>query len=287
MKGPPPAAVGCVKRTTQTVQTARCVRRAAALTRAACVLLLVRFTHAIGLAAAGAETDESVRAGREALGRLWRYPWYDPATDGVRRIDVKEPYSWDWLRAWLDAVDFSWLRNLLSGVGLRWPTTLLGWIAWAVLLALFVTLVWLLYRAWRRRRRRGETDGETGEEHGEEEDERRIEALPYPVERARGDLLEEARRCYREGNFGEAIVYLFSYQLVQMDKHHRIQLAKGKTNRQYLREAGPGTPLGPLFEQTMVAFEDVYFGNRALERNRFERCWASLPRFEALLAEAA
>ncbi len=76
------------------------------------------------------------------------------------------------------------------------------------------------------------------------------------------DLLAEARRHYQAGNYGAAIVYLFSFQLVQLDKRQIIRLAKGKTNRQYLREVGPRAALLRLVEQTMVAFEDVFFGNR-------------------------
>ena len=64
----------------------------------------------------------------------------------------------------------------------------------------------------------------------------RVEALPFHVRAASGDFLAEARRLYDAGHYSEAIVYLFSYQLVQLDKHHVIRLAKGKTNRQYVRE---------------------------------------------------
>ena len=59
------------------------------------------------------------------------------------------------------------------------------------------------------------------------------------------DLLAEARRHYQAGNYGAAIVYLFSFQLVQLDQRQIIRLAKGKTNRQYLREVGPRDRCGP------------------------------------------
>jgi hypothetical protein len=35
----------------------------------------------------------------------------------------------------------------------------------------------------------------------------------------------------------------------------------------------------------MVAFEDVFFGNHPLDRNRFESCWTRLDEFEALAAQ--
>ena len=65
--------------------------------------------------------------------------------------------------------------------------------------------------------------------------------------------------AWNEGRFGEAILCLFGYQLVELDKHQRIRLAKGKTNRQYLREMGSGGRLRRIVEQTMVAFEDFFF----------------------------
>ncbi len=65
-----------------------------------------------------------------------------------------------------------------------------------------------------------------------------------------------------------------------------MRLAKGKTNRQYLREAGRERPLASLLERTMVTFEDVFFGRRALDREGFEICWNQLDQFERLVAQA-
>ena len=99
------------------------------------------------------------------------------------------------------------------------------------------------------------------------------------------DLLAEARRCYQQRKFGEAIIYFYSYQLVRLDKNHCIRLTQGKTNRQYLRELGPRMTLRRLLEQTMIAFEDVFFGDYAITQARFESCWRRLDEFERLLAE--
>jgi hypothetical protein len=236
-----------------------------------------------------ADPQQSVESGRESLDHWLRYPWYDSATDGVERVDVTPPYSWDWLWNWIPELFKGWSWNWAPfSSGFSWPTTLLGWIAWTLIAALFAALVWLLYRAWRRWA--GEPDGTEEEGQAEEEekdDRRRVEALPFPVQRRQGDLLEEARRCYDEGNYAEAIVYLFSHQLVQLDKHRLIRLAKGKTNRQYLREVSPRRPIARLLEHSMLVFEDVFFGNRPLDRSRFEGCWSRLDQFERLLAEAA
>jgi hypothetical protein len=111
----------------------------------------------------------------------------------------------------------------------------------------------------------------------------RVEALPFHVRAASGDFLAEARRHYDAGRHSEAIVYLFSYQLVQLDKHHIIRLAKGKTNRQYVRETRQRPVLKAVLETTMVAFEDVFFGNKQLSQQEFERCWQRMNEFQAAL----
>ena len=96
----------------------------------------------------------------------------------------------------------------------------------------------------------------------------------------RSQLLAEARRLYDAGQYSEAIIYLFSHELVELDKHQVIRLSKGKTNRQYLRETRKSPLLAGLLENTMVAFEDAFFGNKQLSRDVFERSWGSLNEFE-------
>jgi hypothetical protein len=119
-------------------------------------------------------------------------------------------------------------------------------------------------------------------------DSARVEALPFEINRGTGDLLGEVRRLYEQGNFGQASVYLFSYQLLELDRHHLIRLAKGKTNRQYLRElAKRRGELNCYVEPTMVACEDVFFGNHPLTRARFESCWNRLNDFSRSLGAGA
>jgi hypothetical protein len=112
----------------------------------------------------------------------------------------------------------------------------------------------------------------------------RIEALPFRVQAGQGDLLAQVAELYRQGRFAEAIVLLYSYFLVEMDKHQVIRLAKGKTNRQYLREIGPRRLLRALIQRTMIAFEAVFFGHHPLDRQGFEACWAQVAEFQRLVA---
>ena len=224
-------------------------------------------------AATLAVADDAAEAGRKALDHWWGYPWYDSSSDGVQRIDVSPPPDYSWL--------FGWLRDLRLSL----PETLLDWVVWIALILLLCALVYLLVRAFRRRAG-GRATGGAGDEVAED-DAQRIESLPFPVDGSRLDLLEQARLRYEQGNYGQALVYLFSFQLVQLDKRQLIRLTKGKTNRQYLREMGPRWNLRRLVEQTMVAFEDFFFGNRAIDRGRFESCWSRLDEFRMLAGEGA
>jgi hypothetical protein len=85
---------------------------------------------------------------------------------------------------------------------------------------------------------------------------------------------------YDASQYSEAIIYLFSHELVELDKHQVIRLSKGKTNRQYLRETRSRPLIAGMLESTMVAFEDSFFGNKQLSRDVFERSWSHLNEFQ-------
>ena len=194
---------------------------------AAVVLLMLH-----SLPAGMDDPEESVPAGAEALDP-WRtdYPWYDAETDGVRRVELSEPEE--------DAQPTAPPGPILPGSAMQW----MAWIAIIlVLAAVLALLIWvLLGREWGK----SSADETTAEDDAEAD---RVEALPFPVKPGRLDLLDQAREFYRQGDYGRAIVYLFSYQLVQLDKRQIIRLSKGKTNRRYLREIGPRQTLMRLVE---------------------------------------
>ena len=230
--------------------------------------------HSLSLAAA--DTDPSVDAGREALDHWGRYPWYDPATDGVRRVEIPDPWDWSWLPDWG------------GSYRLGFVDTLLQWGTWGLLALVLGLAAYYLIKAYRDR------DGFLGSaaykgdgSRSDPSDADRIEALPFPMRAEKLDLLGEARRAARQGDFGRAIICLYSFQLVQLDRQQRIRLTKGKTNRQYLREVGLRSPLCRLLEQTMVAFEDVFFGSHTIDRMRFDSCWSRLDEFQSLAEQGA
>ena len=204
--------------------------------------------------------SDPVTSGRDALNHWFGYPWYDAKTDAIRRVKVAKPWNFDW--------------DLGGSIG-----SLLQCLAWIAIVLLLAGLVYLLVRAFLQRERRKR--GEDGEEPAGGAD--RVESLPLPVGGRRLDLLAEAQRCRQQGDYGRAIVFLFSHQLLQLDKHGRIHLARGKTNRQYLREIRPWPSLGGLVEQTTLVFEDVFFGHHTLELPAFEACWSRLEEFDKLV----
>ena len=127
--------------------------------------------------------------------------------------------------------------------------------------ALLAGLAYLLIKAFLDREDRADGDQVGLRKYDQADDAARIEALPFRLRSGALDLLGEARRLYAAGNYGEAVIYLFSHELVELDRARMVRLAKGKTNRQYLRELALRPELSQLFEQTMVAFEDVFFGS--------------------------
>ena len=237
-----------------------------------CWLFVPLFTTA-GLAQR-AHNERAVEVGKKALKS--RFPWYDADTDQPRRIDV-EPQS-----------D---LKNRHS----RWEYQRPNWslppwlipfgqiVLAIVAVALLAILVYYLVRTYSEPHSTA-TSRATRQATGRAD---RSASLPFQVDRPDASFVEEARRHYEAGRFDQAIVYLYSYQLIELDKHQVIRLTKGKTNRQYLREIRCRPGLAELLEITMVAFEDVFFGRQRLERRRFESCWSQLDQFHEQLRQVA
>lgn len=220
------------------------------------------FTYPLG----NFDDEASIEHARNALGRGWgsRFPWYDEDTDEVQPIKLPPP-----------AKQPSWNVPQLS-----LPGSVLTWVSWAVLLIVVLVLAWALARAYLAREKRLAAALPESQRRVVS-DASRIEALPFVMRRTDTDLLGEAERCYRQGNYCEAIIYYYSYLLVALDRAQIIRLAKGKTNRQYLRELGRRQRLREILELAMVAFEDVFFGNHPLSRQRFEWCWSLLDEFHS------
>ncbi len=220
---------------------------------------------AFALQSAVAQDDPAIDSAKEALRDRSQIPWYNADTDSLQPVELPKPrrdLNWD----------LSWLAQ---------PLNILLIVIAVVLVSL---LAWFIVKLIREREHAQTQGGRTQRERMATAD--RVEALPFLRDRSQHDLLGQARYHYEQGNYSEAIIYLFSYELVELDRSTLVRLAKGKTNRQYLREAGRVRPLAGLLEHTMITFEEVFFGRRPLDRAGFEACWNQLPQFESLVSQS-
>lgn len=227
---------------------------------------------------------DGVEAARQAL-KSTRQPWYDSDVDGLRAFNFqteKDAQRKDWRG--VDRPDWNWNWNWPD---MSWVGELFKFIAWAVLIGLIALLLYALIKSFmdfesplfgpQSSRQLGQ-DAVT--------DEQRIENLPLNLAKKKGDFLQMAKDHYEAGNFSEAIIYLFSYRLLQLDRAGFIRLTKGKTNRQYLTEIRQSDELRKILGNTIVTFEDVFFGKYPLTQERFEGCWNRNEQFQTLISEA-
>ncbi|MEX0585467.1 MAG: DUF4129 domain-containing protein [Pirellulales bacterium] len=216
-------------------------------------------------AAPVAALEDPVEAGREGLNRQSTgrsFPWYDKEADAPRRVEMRASQSF-----------------LPPGLG-----AMIMLLSWGLAIALVVLIVYLLVKNVVFDQ---QPASEEAPHVGGASEIDRIDDLPFPIRRPVGDLLAEARRQYELGNYGEAMVYLYSHLLVTLDRAQLIRLTKGKTNRQYLREIARLRSLSVILSGAMVAFEDFFFGRHPVDRERFEQSWRRLDEFTRLVERGA
>jgi hypothetical protein len=226
------------------------------------------------------EAEQAVAAGGESLRQSGNYPWYDSSQDGVKPIPLASSSEADSANR-----NSKWTAQPGTGGGRPLPRIsflggLLNWIGVTLLIVFLALIAWLIAKAFLRDEI---SEGIARKVIETSRDVDRVEALPFKLRKPTGNFLDEARRLYEAGDYSEAIIYFFSYQLVELDRHHLIRLAKGKTNRVYLREVRPRPNLHSILGITIVAFEDAFFGRKTLTREQFERCWSRLGEFQAEL----
>ena len=228
------------------------------------------------------DREAARQSGAEALRESAPYPWYDADQDQVKPIEVSKPAAppqarnWEFDGSWFD---WDWNGGALIGNGI-WDV--LQFFAYVLIV---IALLFLIYHVLKFMGLLSPRDDDSGdlEEANALSNTQRIENLPFPVVNSKTDLLAEARRLYQIGKYDEAIVYLFSYQLVKLDETQYIRLSRGKTNRQYLGELRERHGLRSMVSRTMIAFEDVFFGHHPLGKDRFESCWSQLDEFHRMV----
>ncbi|MEX1040348.1 MAG: DUF4129 domain-containing protein [Pirellulaceae bacterium] len=230
--------------------------------------------------------EDPVATGQRSLARLPGNHWYDAEEDDITAGHVPPEANPD-ARPGSQAPAKQRQSSNLWGSGGTGGGSVLSWlIVVGVILILGSLLGLVIWGVVRSRANLTKTDEtpRTLDEISSQVD--KVEHLPFEVKRPDANLLDEARRHYQQGDYSEAIIYLFSYQLLELDKGQIIRLAKGKTNGQYLMEMRHQRPLQGILRTTVDAFEDVFFGHRKLTRGQFEACWEHLSRFQSLIQGA-
>ncbi|MFO1063364.1 MAG: DUF4129 domain-containing protein [Pirellulales bacterium] len=115
-------------------------------------------------------------------------------------------------------------------------------------------------------------------------DPNKIVDLPFEAVNVSDDPLSQARALMQAGRYDEAVLFLYGYMLLALDRAGRIHLHRGKTNRMYLRELKGERVVRPITEMAMLAFEDVFFGRHTIDQNRFLALWNQLDNFHHDLA---
>ena len=252
----------------------------------------VFFATGVFLAPTGLRADDILDA----------MPWYDSRAAEVKSIPLDsfdastaDHRDTDWVYTpqtasngsfwdWFDRFDWGDSGGLNPGTMNPAFGQIINVILWLIVgficLALLIWIAWLLMKQeWRWQ----DSEDETDWLQEPKIDPARFEALPFEVQIPEADLLSLARKAQSEGKNREAMIYLYSYMLLMLDQKHLIHLAKGKTNRTYLRELRGQKAIHKLLEKVVVSFEDVFFGNLALDHDEFQDRWGEVSRFHELI----
>lgn len=202
------------------------------------------------------------------------FPWYDESKDDFRTLVPPKDYDWDWLPDWLKNRDSS---SRDSAAPLAGVFTALMWTFFALLLAFVVALLIHYLRTYRP------DSGGDKPGHDAKITVGQLDALPAAV-RQYGDFLAEAQRCLDADDLQGAIVFFYSYQLLALDRAGRLLLAKGKTNRRYVREVQKAEPrLLDVFRRSVALFERAFFGKLPISSDAFRELWQKRDLFLAMM----
>ena len=152
--------------------------------------------------------------------------------------------------------------------GLRTVAEVLFWtLVGAAVLALVGAMVWAL----RQTARNGV--GREKEKKAREDRERRLDAIAPEARERLDDLGTAAENALAAGDLRLALVYFFSWLIVESDKRGLLRAQRGKTNREYWRELVVNPSVQTIYKTTMDEFERVYFGGQTISRAEFDDVW--------------
>ena len=214
-----------------------------------------------------------------------KYPWYDAQTRSVKPL--KQPRGND--PSSTERASIPVAKSKPRGTGTaanpvnRWGTgaggssdgagTMFFAVVAAIVLAVIVILVMTFLYIESNQSETTQSSGRTRKQS--------IEQLPFELDSAEGDFRTAADAAYRSGDLRKAIIFLYSHVLVTLDQNRLIRLRKGKTNRQYLREVQRHDGVAGYFQQVMLPFEAVFFGDHEMDADQFQQCWSGLTGFHS------
>ena len=242
---------------------------------------------AVGILCAGSivNAQDPVEAGHDYLSK---FPWYEAETESLVDLERKAPGQ----ASSLDRNEQPIYtppataapqapRNMNA-----WWMALFSTTMWAVIAVMFLLIIGILVWAFMQM---DEKSGSNGVDLDEQERiQERIKQLPFQVSSStKGDFRDMAWQAAQKADYGKATMLLFSHVLLQLDKNSLIELKRGKTNRQYLRELKSHQNLVDYYQQVMVPFEDSFFGSHNIGKTVFEKCWQELDRFQSEVDQRA
>jgi hypothetical protein len=224
------------------------------------------------------------------------YPWYDRNTDKLIPV---WPRDSGWQRSlgesleralksadmqvnrMLEAIKgfFRWLKlDRLPGSRLT-GEAFMSIVLFAALFALLALLFWIGLRGQFFSLDRPEASSDSGGIA-------RLADLPEDVWRGITDPWSEAIKRRAAGDLAGAVVFLFAYQLLSLNRVGLIRLVPGRTGRQYVE-----TVRDPLLQApaaaTLGLFEEVYYGHREPRSDALDGVWTQAEAFRERLLRVA
>ena len=236
-----------------------------------------------------AQQNDPVQAGADAL-KSENFPWYNSDSNTARIMEPSNTQS-----------AASAKRGSVTARAKRPPTTPTTWGGWlkgffnqlSYLSYLLIGLLGLLIfglLVWGLTRRRPDASVKNQRSQGAEDDSiiKRIEELPFQMQpQIDSDFEGRAQAAAKAGNYSEAVMLLFSFLLLNLDRKGLIHLQRGTTNRQYLQQIYHQDHLPDFFVQLMEPFEKSFFGGHTIDQKTFEKCWSNMESAKQRLGQVA
>lgn len=211
-----------------------------------------------------------------------RFVWYDSEHDSIRPANVEpgEPAASrdrnDIPEGEIDEPTNPNTPSVSQAANTNFSNIVLFSLITLLTLAIIALIVWAFMRFGNK------TNEEKAPEKRVEFSPGRIEELPFDFlgSSAKGDLLSLARQAYAANDFARATIYLYSHVLLSLDHFGWLRLARGKTNRQYLKELAFDHKMRSYFEGLMIGFEQAFFGKYVLSKDQIDSSWTRIDEFQ-------